>query len=150
MMTKYLGADQVICGDGLSCTNHRQAHPDIAKASRNAVNGSVYSLVGEPKDSHQPTPKPSPAPGSPTHKRPSSHLFHAVLPDAAGRLMLARAKRRVELMDFIMLTDRFAESMELLSYALKGPPLDAFCSCNINFAKPKYFLSQEVGLECGG
>ena len=58
--------------------------------------------------------------------------------------MLDRAKRRLELMDFVVLTDRFAESMELLRHALNGPPLDAFCSCNINLIKPKYELSQEV------
>ena len=61
-----------------------------------------------------------------------------LLDDAEGRAALRTAKKRLANMDFVGLTSRFVESMELLSWTL-GIPLNQFCSCNINaFKSPKY------------
>jgi hypothetical protein len=55
--------------------------------------------------------------------------------DARGLAALELAKHRLENLDFIGLTSRFDESVELLAWKL-GIPLGRYCACNVNLLKP--------------
>jgi len=55
--------------------------------------------------------------------------------DTHGRNVLDLAKRRLSSMDFVGLTSRFGESMEIMSWKL-GIPMSRYCSCNVNMFKP--------------
>jgi hypothetical protein len=50
---------------------------------------------------------------------------------AEGVAALARAKERLASMDFVGITPRFGESLELLDATL-GLQLTRYCSCNVN------------------
>ena len=75
----------------------------------------------------------------------ANNLFHGkgkhpvakelkVTKDRKGREMLERATQRMAALDFVGLTSRFTDSMELMSWQL-GIPIQRFCSCNINAFK---------------
>lgn len=51
--------------------------------------------------------------------------------DPEGRAMLKLAKERMDEMDFIGLTARYMDSIELMAWRV-GIPLSRICSCNIN------------------
>ena len=55
--------------------------------------------------------------------------------DTYGRSVLELAKQRLSSMDFVGITSRFSESMELMSWKL-GIPIPRYCACNINMFKP--------------
>ena len=57
-----------------------------------------------------------------------------LMSNARGLVMLQRAKRRLDHLDFVGLTSRFDESMEVLAWKL-GIPLKRYCACNVNLLK---------------
>ena len=69
------------------------------------------------------------------HKRASAFSREPLRDNARGRLVLERAKARLDSMDFVGLTERFADSVALMSWQV-GIPLESFCSCNLNPFKP--------------
>ena len=60
-----------------------------------------------------------------------------------GRAILARAKARLDAMDFVGITGRFTDSLALLSWQL-GVPIEKFCSCNLNPFKPLNVTSEAI------
>lgn len=57
-----------------------------------------------------------------------------LMSNARGLAMLQRAKQRLDHLDFVGLTSRFDESMEVLAWKL-GIPSKRYCACNVNLLK---------------
>ena len=69
------------------------------------------------------------------HKRSPIFPTEPLRDNIKGRAVLARAKARLDSMDFVGLTERFTDSVALMSWQV-GIPLESFCSCNLNPFKP--------------